>query len=68
LMHHSSGIEYPAALISYQHVLRLLGARNREKLLDQGISATRQSPLEAFPQRREAAGGRHNAGRNQAAE
>jgi CBS domain-containing protein len=68
LMHHSSGIEYPAALISYQHVLRLLGARNREKLLDQGISATRQSPLEAFPQRREAAGGRHNAGCNQAAE
>jgi CBS domain-containing protein len=55
LMHHSSGIEYPAALISYQHLLRLLGARTKEDLHDLGISASRQSPLEAFFQRRDAA-------------
>lgn len=55
LMHHSSGIEYPAALISYQHLLRRLGARSREELQDLGVSASRQSPLEAFFQRRDAA-------------
>jgi CBS domain-containing protein len=66
LMHHSSGIEYPAALISYQHILRLLGARNQDELHDLGISATRQSPLEAFIQRREAARSRNAADRNAA--
>jgi CBS-domain-containing membrane protein len=63
LMHHSAGIEYPAALISYQHLLRLLGARDSQELHDLGISASRQSPLEAFIQRRDAA-----RRRNQAAE
>ena len=55
LMHHSAGIEYPAAFISYQHLLRLLGARNRDELKDLGMHASRQSPLEAFIQRRDAA-------------
>lgn len=55
LMHHSSGIEYPAAFISYQHLLRLIGARNRDELQDLGMHASRQSPLEAFIQRRDAA-------------
>jgi len=68
LMHHSSGIEYPAALISYQHVLRLLGARNQDELHDLGIGATRQSPLEAFLQRREAARRRNTSGGKQATE
>lgn len=63
LMHHSGGIEYPAALISYQHLLRRLGARTREELHDLGVSASRQSPLEAYFQRRDAA-----RRRNQAAE
>jgi CBS domain-containing protein len=67
LMHHSSGIEYPAAMISYQHILRLLGARNQAELHDLGISATRQSPLEAFIQRREAARNRNIAARSDAA-
>ncbi|OGO37085.1 MAG: hypothetical protein A2W35_02790 [Chloroflexi bacterium RBG_16_57_11] len=44
-----------------------------DELHDLGISATRQSPLEALIQRREAArsrndAGRNNAGRNQATE
>jgi CBS domain-containing protein len=68
LMHHSSGIEYPAALITYQHILRLFGARNKDELHDLGISATRQSQLEAFIQRREAARSRNIADRDQATE
>jgi CBS domain-containing protein len=55
LMHHSAGIEYPAASISYQHLLRLLGARSQDELHDLGMHASRQSPLEAFIQRRDAA-------------
>ncbi len=53
LMHHAGGIEYPAALISYQHLLRHLAARDDDELRDLGISAARQSPLETFIQRRE---------------
>lgn len=55
LMHHSAGIEYPAAYISFQHLLRLLGARSQDELHDLGMHASRQSPLEAFIQRRDAA-------------
>jgi CBS-domain-containing membrane protein len=62
LMHHSAGIEYPAALITYQHLLRHLGARTNDELTDLGFSAARQSPLEAFIQRREAARRQNLAG------
>lgn len=55
LMHHSSGIEYPAAMITYQHILRHLAAENQDDLRDLGIQAERQSPLEAFVARRDAA-------------
>ena len=55
LMHHSGGIEYPAAQISYRHLLRLLAAEDESELRDLGMHAERQSPLEAFIQRRDAA-------------
>ena len=55
LMHHAGGIEYPAALIGYRHLLRLMSARNPRELNDLGILAERQSPLETFLQRREQA-------------
>jgi CBS domain-containing protein len=55
LMHHAGGIEYPAALISYRHLLRLLAARNPQELNDLGIQAERQSPLDTFIKRREEA-------------
>ena len=55
VMHLSGGIEYPVSVISYQHILRHLAARSEEELTDLGIHADRQSPLEAFIQRREAA-------------
>ncbi len=42
LMHHAGGIEYPAALISYRHLLRLMAARNPQELSDLGIQAERE--------------------------
>lgn len=55
LMHHAGGIEYPAAQISYRHLLRYLAAQEKDDLRDLGMHAERQSPLEAFIQRRDAA-------------
>ena len=55
LMHHAGGIGYPAAMISYQHFLRHLIAQDSDDLHDLGIHAERQSPLEAFIQKRDAA-------------
>lgn len=55
LMHHAGGIEYPAAMISYKHLLRHLAANNDSELRDLGIRAERQTPLEMFIQRRDAA-------------
>ncbi len=55
LMHHAGGIEYPAAWITYQHFIRHLAARNASELHDLGIYASRESPLQAFIQRRDQA-------------
>ena len=52
LMHHSAGIEYPAAVITYHHILRHLTARSEEELRDLGIKAERESPIETFTRRR----------------
>jgi CBS domain-containing protein len=59
LMHHASGIEYPAAMISYRHVIRHLIASDDEELRDLGIQAERKAPLDLFIQRREAARNRN---------
>jgi CBS domain-containing protein len=55
LMHHAGGIEYPAAVLTYKHLLRHLAAQDEEDLKDMGIAAARQAPLEIFKQRRDAA-------------
>ncbi len=55
LMHHAGGIEYPAAVLSYYHLLRHLVADSDEELRDLGVKAVRQTPLEAFINRRDAA-------------
>lgn len=55
LMHNAEGITYPAAQLSYTHLLRHLAARDNDELSDLGIKAARQAPLDAFIQRREAA-------------
>jgi CBS domain-containing protein len=55
LMHHSDGIQYPAAMLSYTHLLRHLAAPDRADLKDLGIHAEREAPLAAFIKRREEA-------------
>ncbi|MGA7104661.1 MAG: CBS domain-containing protein [Candidatus Deferrimicrobiaceae bacterium] len=55
LMHQSAGFEYPAAVITYRHLLRLMAAKDMNDLKDLGIQAERQSPLDVFIKRRDAA-------------
>lgn len=55
LMHHAGGIEYPAAMLSYTHLLRHLAMESLEDLSDLGIKAERESPLETFYKRRDEA-------------
>jgi CBS domain-containing protein len=53
--HNSAGIIYPAASISYKHIIRHLAARDESELKDLGIDAERKSPLEVFIERRDEA-------------
>src|SRR5574341_638059 len=55
LMHHAGGVIYPAAMLTYKHLLRHLAAVSDDDLKDMGIAAARQAPLKAFEQRRDAA-------------
>lgn len=55
LTHHAAGIEYPAALFSFRHILRHLVASEEEDLRDLGIYAERKTPLESFFKRRDEA-------------
>jgi hypothetical protein len=55
LMHHAAGIEYPAAYLSYQHLIRYLVAQQPEDLHDLGIKAKREAPLELYNKRKERA-------------
>jgi CBS domain-containing protein len=53
--HNSAGIIYPAAMISYKHILRHIAAKDESELKDLGLAAERKSPLEAFVARRDEA-------------
>jgi len=55
LMHHAAGMEYPAAIVTYRHFLRHMAAKDVGELRDLGILAERQTPLDTFIQRRNAA-------------
>jgi CBS domain-containing protein len=55
LMHHAGGIQYPAAVITYRHLLRHLAAIDANELRDMGIKAERKLPLQAFIERRDTA-------------
>lgn len=55
MTHNAAGIIYPAAFISYKHILRALAAKDGNDLNDLGIAAGRKSPIEQFLQRREEA-------------
>lgn len=63
MLHNSAGIIYPAAYISYRHILRHIAARDESELKDLGLAAERKSPLEQFVERRDEA--RRKAGLNQ---
>ncbi|MCZ2076969.1 MAG: CBS domain-containing protein [Bryobacterales bacterium] len=54
-MHHAEGIFYPAATLTYRHLLRHLSTAGPEDLNDLGIHADREPPLTAFVKRRDAA-------------
>lgn len=62
MVHNAAGIIYPAAYISYRHLIRHLGALEEKELKDLGIEAERKSPLEVFIERRDAARRAHEAG------
>jgi len=55
LMHNAAGIAYPAAFISYRHILRHLAAKDDKDLRDLGLAAARKSPLQTFVERRDEA-------------
>ena len=55
MTHNSSGIIYPAAMISYKHIIRHIAAKDESELKDLGIKAERKSPLEQFIERRDEA-------------
>lgn len=53
LTHHAGGIVYPAAVISYKHILKYLASGNTEPPKDLGIRAQRKAPIELFNERLE---------------
>lgn len=55
MLHNAGGIIYPAAFISYRHILRHMAARDESDLKDLGLAAERKSPLEQFIERRDEA-------------
>lgn len=55
ISHNSAGIIYPAAMISYRHIVRHLAARDESELKDLGLAAERKSPIEIFIKRRDEA-------------
>jgi CBS domain-containing protein len=55
MTHNSGGVIYPAAMISYKHIVRHLAARDDQDLKDLGITAERKSPIEQFIERRDEA-------------
>ena len=55
MMHNANGIIYPAAVLTYRHILRHLAANDDSELEDLGIKASRTAPLDTFFQRRDEA-------------
>ncbi|HEY5729374.1 MAG TPA: CBS domain-containing protein [Anaerolineales bacterium] len=55
MTHNSAGTIYPAAYISYRHILRHIAAKDENDLKDLGLEAERKSPIEQFIERRDEA-------------
>lgn len=55
MIHNAAGIIYPAAYITYRHIVRHLGAESEDELKDLGIEAERKNPVQVFTEKRNAA-------------
>ncbi|HET7144804.1 MAG TPA: CBS domain-containing protein [Anaerolineales bacterium] len=55
MLHNSAGIIYPAAYISYRHILRHMAAKDENDLKDLGLAADRKTPIEQFIEKRDEA-------------
>jgi len=55
MIHNAAGIIYPAAYITYRHLVRHLAAESGDELKDLGIKAERKNPLQVFVEKRDAA-------------
>ena len=65
MLHNSAGIIYPAAYISYRHILRHIAAKDESELKDLGLAAERKSPIEHFMERRDEARKRAGVGKGE---
>jgi CBS domain-containing protein len=55
MLHEAAGVTYPAAYLSYRHLVRLVAAREESDLKDLGLAAARKSPIDKFIEKRDAA-------------
>lgn len=55
MTHNAAGIIYPAAYITFKHIIRHLAAKDEKELKDLGIAAERKLPIEMFTERRDEA-------------
>lgn len=60
MTHNAAGIIYPAAYITFRHIIRHLAANDEKELKDLGIAAECKLPIEQFTERRDE--GRRKAG------
>lgn len=51
LMHHASGMGWPAAVLRFDDILRYLAAETEEETTDMGAGATRKTPIDVFKER-----------------
>ena len=51
--HHGGGITYPAAVLSYENILKYMLVGGDEEINELGIKAKRQSPIDLFMERRD---------------
>lgn len=55
LIHNAAGIIYPAAYLTFNHLIRFIASENEGDLSDLGIAAERELPLESFIRKRDEA-------------
>ena len=51
LMHHASGMGWPAAVLRFDDILRYLAADSETETEDMGAGATRKTPKDVFNER-----------------